>query len=65
MIFAIYDLQLPTKFPVRWRNFQDSGHSGQLGFRIDTILAIFDQQVAPTLPTKLRFNWPMGVGVVG
>ena len=43
-------------------DFQDGGH---LGFRIRTILAIFDLQVTPMLPTKYRVNWPRGVGGVG
>ena len=39
--------------------FQDRGH---LGFLIGTILAIFDLQVAPMLPTKFRVKWPFGSG---
>ena len=35
-------------------NFQDSGHGGHLGLPIKTILAVFDLQVAPILPTKFR-----------
>ena len=35
-------------------DFQDSGHGGHLGFRIRTILAIFDLQVTLMLPTKFR-----------
>ena len=46
-------------------DFQDGGHGGHLGFPIETILAIFDLQVTPMLPTKYRVNWPSGVrGVV-
>ena len=33
----------------------DEGH---LGFLIRTILAIFDVQVIPLLPTKFQINWP-------
>ena len=33
-------------------DFQDCGHGGHLGFRIRTILAIFDLQVTQMLPTK-------------
>ena len=40
-------------------DFQDGGH---LGFPIGTILAIFDLQVTPLVPTKFRVNWPRGVG---
>ena len=38
-------------------DFQDGGHGGHLGFTIGTILAIFDLQVIPMLPTKFRVNW--------
>ena len=31
---------------------------GHLGFLIRTILAIFDLQVVPILPTKFRVSWP-------
>ena len=30
------------------------------GFLIGTILAIFDLQVIPMLPTKFQVNWPSG-----
>ena len=63
---------LPSKFGVniglseqekkRKIDFQDGGH---LRFQIGTILAIFDLQVTPMLPTKYRVNWPRGVGGVG
>ena len=43
-------------------DFQDGGH---FGFPIRTILAIFDLQVTPMLPTKVRVHWPRGVGEVG
>ena len=39
--------------------FQDGNH---LGFRIETILAIFDLQVTPMLPIKFQVNWPFGSG---
>ena len=35
-------------------------HGGHLGFPIGTILAIFDLQIIPMLPTKLGVNWPFG-----
>ena len=63
---------LPRKFGVNWpfgsgeeakNRFQDGGHGGHLGFPIGTILAIFDVQVTPMLPTKYRVNLPRGVGV--
>ena len=62
---------LPTKFQVSWSlvqdktqkiDFQDGCHSGQLGFPIGTILAIFDLQVTEMLPTKFQVNWPFGSG---
>ena len=39
-------------------DFQDAGRSGQLGFPIGTVLAIFDVQVSHMLPTKFQVNWP-------
>ena len=38
------------------------GHGGNLGFPIGTILAIFDLQVTPMLPSKFGVNWPFGSG---
>ena len=35
---------------------------GHLGFRIGMILAVFDLQVTPMLPTKIQVNWPFGSG---
>ena len=43
-------------------NFQDGGHSSHLGFPIGMILAIFNLQVTPMLPTKFRVNWHLGLG---
>ena len=40
-------------------DFQDGGH---LRFPIGTILAIFDLQVTPMLPSKFGVNWPFGSG---
>ena len=61
---------LPKKFQVNWpfgseeeaKNFQDGCHSGQIGFLIVTILAIFDLQVTQMLPTKFHLNWPFNSG---
>ena len=55
---------LPTKFQVSQKekpkiDFQDDGH---LGYWIRTILAIFDLQVTPMLPTKFQINLPFGSG---
>ena len=41
---------------------QDGGHGGHLGFPIGTILAIFDLQVTPMLPSKFGVNWPFSSG---
>ena len=46
----------------KYWGFQDGRHGGNLGFQIRTILAIFDLQATPMLPTKLRVNWPFGLG---
>ena len=43
-------------------DFQDGHHDGHLGFTIGMILAIFDLQVIPMLPSKFRVNWPFGTG---
>ena len=43
-------------------DFQDDCHGSQLGFLIGTILAIFDLQVTPMLPSKFGVNWPFGSG---
>ena len=60
--FSFLDLQvtliLPTKFQVNWplssTDFQDGGCDSHLGFPIGMILAIFDPQIAPILPTKFQ-----------
>ena len=61
----------PTKFGVNWPfsageepniDFQDGGHGGHLGFRIRTILAIFDLQVTLMLSTKFRVKWLLDLG---
>ena len=43
-------------------DFQDDCHGGHLGFQIGMILAIFDLQVTPMLPSKFRVNWNFGSG---
>ena len=56
---------LPSKFGLsvqekkRKIDFQDGFH---LGFPIGTILAIFDLQVTPMLPTRFGVNWLLGSG---
>ena len=46
----------------RGRRCGGLGGGGQLGFRIGMILAIFDLQVIPILPTKFQVSWTFGSG---
>ena len=75
MILAIFDLQSPrcllaslesiglsVQEKKRKIDFQDGCHGGHLGFPIDMILAIFDLQVTPMLPSKFGVNWSFGSG---
>ena len=61
-------LILPTKLRIDWISVQEKNrridfqNGGHLGCRIETILAIFDLQVAPILPTKFRVNKPFSLG---
>ena len=59
--YASYQVSSQLAFFVqekkRKTDFQDGRHGGYLGFPIGTILAIFDLQVTPMLPTKFRVNW--------
>ena len=59
---SLESIGLSVQEKKRKKDFQDGGH---LGFPIGTILAIFDLQDTPMLPTKYRVNWPRGVGGVG
>ena len=34
-------------------------HGSNLGFPIRTLLAIFDLQIIPMLPTEFQVNWPI------
>ena len=43
-------------------DFQDGCHGSHLGFPIGTILAIFDLQVTPMLPTRFGVNWLLESG---
>ena len=42
-------------------DFQDGGNDGHFACPIGTILAIFDLQLTPMLPTKFRVNWNLGL----
>ena len=61
---------LPTKFTVissfssgeAKLDFQDGHPDSHLGSRIRMILAIFDLQVTPMLPTEFQVNFPFGSG---
>ena len=44
------------------KDFHDGCHGSHLGFPIRTILAIFDLQVTPMLPTRFGVNWLLGSG---
>ena len=47
---------------MKWKvDFQDGGHGSHLGFPIGMILAIFNLQVIPMLPTKFPVNWHLGL----
>ena len=75
-IFDLQDTpMLPSKSGVNWPfwsqstrrrrekiDFQDGGHGGHPGFPIGTILAIFDLQDTPMLPSKFGVNSPFGSG---
>ena len=41
-------------------HFQEEVCGGHLGFSIGMILAIFDLQATPILPTNFPINWPIG-----
>ena len=45
--------------------FQDGHHGDNPGFLIRIILANFNLQVNPMLPTNYRINWPFGSGGEG
>ena len=54
--------QLAFGFRKEAKKFQDGHHGGQLGFPIGMIIATFDLQVTPMLPSKFGVNWPFGSG---
>ena len=75
MILAFFNLQAPQCFlpsfksigllvqeKKRNKDFQDGHHGSHLGFPIGTILAIFNLQVTPMLPTEFQVNWPFNSG---
>ena len=56
--------QISSHLAFRFRRSKNR-FSGHLEFPIGTVLAIFDLQVTPMLPTKFWVNWPRDVGGVG
>ena len=44
------------------KKIKNGCHGDHLGFLIRTILAIFDVQVTPMLPTMIQVNWPFSSG---
>ena len=54
---SLESIGLSVQVKKRRIDFQDGGY---LGFPIDMILAIFDLQVTPLLPSKFGVNWPFG-----
>ena len=44
------------------KDFQDGHHGSHLGFPISKILAVFNLQVTPMLPTKFGVTWPFSSG---
>ena len=59
---SLVSIDLLVQEKKRKINFQDGGHGSHLGFPIGTILAIFDLQVTPMLPSKFGVDWPFGSG---
>ena len=53
---------LPVQEKMQKIDFQDCCHGSHLGFPIRMILAIFDLQVTPMLPTMFGVNWLLGSG---
>ena len=43
-------------------DFKDGRHYSYFGFQIWMILAIFEQQITPMLPTEFQVNWPIDSG---
>ena len=58
---ASYQVWSQLAFGFRMRS-ENSCQGVHLGFLIGTILAIFDLQVTPMLPSKFGVNWPFGSG---
>ena len=54
---SLQSIGLSVQEKKRKIDFQDGGH---LGFPIGLILAVFDLQVTPMLPSKFGVNWPFG-----
>ena len=61
-LFRFESISLSVQEKRRKIDFQDGRHGGHLRFPIGTILAIFDLQVTPMLPTKFQVNWTFASG---
>ena len=58
--YSSYQVSSQLTFWFRRRSKNTHGH--RLGFQIGTILAIFDLQITPMLPTNFQASWPFGSG---
>ena len=59
MILALSDLRHSD---ASYRVSSKLAFFGHTGFPIGSILAIYDLQITPMLPTKFQANWPFGSG---
>ena len=62
LLASLESIGLSVQEKKRKIDFKDGCHGGHLGFRIGMILAIFDLQITPMLPSKFGVNWPFGSG---
>ena len=59
---SLESIGLSVQKMMRKIDFQDGGHGSHLGFPIGMILAIFDLQITPMLPSNFGVNWHFGSG---
>ena len=62
LLLSYKSVGLSVQDKKRKTDFQVGCRGGYLAFPIGTILAIFDLQVTPMLPTKFQVNWPFVSG---